>query len=344
MVKRIIMGRKSKLKQQRREEKMAIVQQGRMIETLRKTERLYDRLKRFFISQFPQSGVTLEWQSDPPIIVMPDDLLESFEHYQNKVNKDDWQIMQSINVSMRLPFNNVFIECDVSRNYFVFTEDRNHYYHPETKAGVYIRFFEFDSISDSEIENLPLDIDEMRFSSRKAAAFLEVSCFIEDVAKGTFSDQVVVGITLDNEGKYLGTFGDDSDGLTDEDFDLSNIWVILYGLTLLNCQNVELIDNEPPPDIQRQYQEHFGVPLTKYKTLALRPMGKQSRSDKPQERFDVMPLHLRRGNFATYTEDAPLLGKYTGTFWRPATAVGNKKNGIVVKDYEVKADSLDTEG
>ncbi|MCA0455678.1 MAG: hypothetical protein LCI00_17005 [Chloroflexi bacterium] len=44
----------------------------------------------------------------------------------------------------------------------------------------------------------------------------------------------------------------------------------------------------------------------------------------------------RRGNFATYTDDKPLFGKYTGTFWRPATAVGEVKNGVVIKDYEVQ--------
>ena len=45
----------------------------------------------------------------------------------------------------------------------------------------------------------------------------------------------------------------------------------------------------------------------------------------PKEYQGLMPLHLRRGHPATYTEAAPLFGKYVGTFFRPATVVGEKK-------------------
>lgn len=118
------------------------------------------------------------------------------------------------------------------------------------------------------------------------------------------------------------------------------VWLILafvfQALALMNCRNIELVDREPDAVTQQQYERKFGQPMTKYKVLRLKPMGKRHEgSDDPQGEFDIMPLHLRRGNFATYTDDAPLFGKYTGTFWRPATAVGNAKNGIVVKDYEI---------
>ena len=46
-------------------------------------------------------------------------------------------------------------------------------------------------------------------------------------------------------------------------------------------------------------------------------------------------LHLCRGNFATYTADAPLFGKYIGRFWRPMHVRGDQKNGVVAKDYSV---------
>lgn len=110
-----------------------------------------------------------------------------------------------------------------------------------------------------------------------------------------------------------------------------------YGLELMNCMNVELIENAPNADESAAYERHFGAPMAKYKTLALKSLSKRTdRDDKPQQQFDVMPLHLRRGNFAHYTADAPLFGKYVGTFWRPSTVVGSKKNGIVDKDYKVQ--------
>jgi hypothetical protein len=121
-----------------------------------------------------------------------------------------------------------------------------------------------------------------------------------------------------------------------QDFlDIILYWA-LYSLQLLNCRNIVTVDHEPDPADNAAYQRHFGVPMTTYKTLAIKPMGKRYERDGEQKQFDVMPLHIRRGNFAHYTDDAPLFGKYTGTFWRPATAVGDAKNGIRVKDYEVK--------
>jgi hypothetical protein len=46
-------------------------------------------------------------------------------------------------------------------------------------------------------------------------------------------------------------------------------------------------------------------------------------------------VHLCRGHFATYTDQAPLFGKYVGRFWIPPHARGDRARGIVIKDYEV---------
>lgn len=116
-----------------------------------------------------------------------------------------------------------------------------------------------------------------------------------------------------------------------------HVMLVVYALQLLNCKNITLMQNYPDPADSASHEHLFGVPLTKYKTLAIKSMSQRADSDKPQQQFDIMPLHLRRGNFAHYTDDAPLFGKYTGTFWRPATVVGSEKNGVVVKDYKVLA-------
>lgn len=112
--------------------------------------------------------------------------------------------------------------------------------------------------------------------------------------------------------------------------------VALLCLKFIACRNIELIDQSASPDDNAAFERKFGVPMTKYKVLRVNSIGKQyGREDKPQQQFDIMPLHIRRGNFAHYTDEAPLFGKFTGTFWRPATTVGNAKNGMVVKDYKV---------
>lgn len=51
-------------------------------------------------------------------------------------------------------------------------------------------------------------------------------------------------------------------------------------------------------------------------------------------------LHLVRGHFATYTPDKPLFGRITGTVWKPSHVRGDAAEGIVAKDYRVKAPAV----
>jgi hypothetical protein len=50
------------------------------------------------------------------------------------------------------------------------------------------------------------------------------------------------------------------------------------------------------------------------------------------------PLHICRGHFKTFTEEARLFGKYTGTYWWPAHVRGSVDEGVVEKDYRVRLD------
>lgn len=111
---------------------------------------------------------------------------------------------------------------------------------------------------------------------------------------------------------------------------------IELALSFMNCRNTQLVKQSPLRRHARHFEKRWGFPIVDYHILEIDAAKKQyERATSPQGRFDVMPLHIRRGNFATYTENHPLFGKYTGTFWRPATFVGSDKNGIRDKDYEV---------
>lgn len=52
-------------------------------------------------------------------------------------------------------------------------------------------------------------------------------------------------------------------------------------------------------------------------------------------------LHICRGHFATYTDEKPLFGHFTGTVWKPSHVRGNVTEGIVSKDYRVHAPKPD---
>lgn len=213
------------------------------------------------------------------------------------------------------PLNHLFIEFN---NVFI----SDHGGASEYDIGVYI---EYEDDFDEENKSVPptrLNLYLMyRFSSH------------ED---DTFNFEVVQ-IDLNEDYQEIARRGmpDVSSNRGEEVRQIVNS--ALTTIAFMNCHNIELIDHEPDPDTSREYERHFGSPLTKYKTLAIKQTGKRYESGDPQPYQDLIPLHLRRGHFAHYTDDAPLFGKYTGTFWRPATVVGNEKNGVVVKDYKVEA-------
>lgn len=113
---------------------------------------------------------------------------------------------------------------------------------------------------------------------------------------------------------------------------------VLSTLAFMNQNGAEIVDSDITEPLKRHYKERYGLQLVTYKTLVIKSNEKRySREDKPQERFDVMPLHFRRAHTATYTEDKPLFGKYAGTFPRRASVVGNEKNGTIFKGYELEA-------
>jgi hypothetical protein len=49
----------------------------------------------------------------------------------------------------------------------------------------------------------------------------------------------------------------------------------------------------------------------------------------------LMAQHQQRGHFKTFTEDAPLFGTKTGTFWWAPHVRGNASAGKVVKGFEI---------
>lgn len=111
-------------------------------------------------------------------------------------------------------------------------------------------------------------------------------------------------------------------------------------LTFAFChaKNVSLQDVAPPPKVAAKRRK-AGKPVgVTYKTLVIDGMKEVLRTEGGVERNGLKKaLHICRGHFATYTADAPLFGKVTGTFWRPMHTRGSKKRGEVKKDYKVIA-------
>jgi len=113
---------------------------------------------------------------------------------------------------------------------------------------------------------------------------------------------------------------------------------VLATFTFANCCNVKLEDVteelQPVPKIRRRLK----LPeIRRYTLNIMGHTGKVSREWNEGEK-GVMPWHLCRGHFATYTEEKPLFGRKgaIGRYWHPPHMKGKKENGVVIKDYAIK--------
>jgi hypothetical protein len=108
-------------------------------------------------------------------------------------------------------------------------------------------------------------------------------------------------------------------------------------LSFMHCKNVALEENKPPVKLQEKRLKTGKKPLVKYYTLQIDPMREVLRREGASAKTGLRKaLHICRGHFATYQRDAPLFGKFVGTFWKPMHLRGRAAHGVVLKDYSVK--------
>ncbi len=112
------------------------------------------------------------------------------------------------------------------------------------------------------------------------------------------------------------------------------IQAALMAVSLLNCSNIRTEQSDGGYHRQeRRRLERADLPLISFKTLKVTPhTSRRGQTGEPGESSGVA-IHIVRGHFKTYTTEAPLFGKLTGTWWWQHAARGTAPR-IVVKDYE----------
>lgn len=115
-------------------------------------------------------------------------------------------------------------------------------------------------------------------------------------------------------------------------------------LSLMNCKNVELVDDQRHVSRnERRRANREGVPLISYKWLQIKQLQRRVDSDASSSgEHNTKRLHFVRAHWATYTADAPLFGKYQGTYFKPQHVRGNIEAGTVIKGYSVDAPQPET--
>lgn len=111
---------------------------------------------------------------------------------------------------------------------------------------------------------------------------------------------------------------------------------VFYATTFCHCRNVEYYEKEAPEKLQKANIKRGKKPQETYKILDIGGLQKQAKSESNSERGELKTaLHICRGHFKTYTEENPLFGKHTGTYWWPMHKRGSEDNGKVNKDYKI---------
>jgi hypothetical protein len=116
-------------------------------------------------------------------------------------------------------------------------------------------------------------------------------------------------------------------------------YTALYAFSLMNCRNVNLIEQVPGKNREaRRYQVRTGRPLSTHYILNIQPMKRILQTEGNLDKVGInKALHSCRGHFRTYEESSKLFGKHAGTFWIPSHIRGSSENGEVRKWYSLGA-------
>jgi len=104
-------------------------------------------------------------------------------------------------------------------------------------------------------------------------------------------------------------------------------------MDFLDTLPVSVIDIAP----QKKREKH-GKEDERYYVLKVTGKGARAGSEALRVSSGLRnAMHWCRGHFRTYTEDAPLFGKVTGTFWIDSHVRGDRTTGKVDKGYAIDA-------
>lgn len=109
--------------------------------------------------------------------------------------------------------------------------------------------------------------------------------------------------------------------------------LMTLSLGLMNCKNVDTIYIEPQPGRKRHKQSGSS---SGYHILNIRPMtGTRKVYSSGDGKGDKKPFHICQGHFKTFTDAAPLFGRFVGTYWWSQQVRGSREVGHVRKSYKI---------
>jgi hypothetical protein len=117
------------------------------------------------------------------------------------------------------------------------------------------------------------------------------------------------------------------------------LYAALLAVSFCHCKNVDQTEVAPAEKASRAFRRRHGRPLTRYRVLDIEPMkGVLATEGQAESRGLGHALHICRGHFKTFTPEAPLFGRLTGTYWWADHVRGSADLGAVDKDYRLVID------
>ena len=115
--------------------------------------------------------------------------------------------------------------------------------------------------------------------------------------------------------------------------------VPFMALCFCHCKNVTASEHKLAEGKISVQKKKKRTAVYKYYVLEIDAMKKTLKQEGNAEKTGIKKaLHICRGNFATYTKESPLFGRFVGTVWRPMHTKGSLDHGAVIKDYRPSPD------
>lgn len=116
---------------------------------------------------------------------------------------------------------------------------------------------------------------------------------------------------------------------------------VFLAISFCHCKNISITSDPYLPKLNKSRIKKGKLPFFRFNRLLIDPMKQILKNKGNSEKTGLKrALHICRGHFVTYTQEAPLFGRVTGTFWKPMHLRGNKKEGVVIKEYNIKPPSV----
>lgn len=168
-----------------------------------------------------------------------------------------------------------------------------------------------------------------------------IACIPFLEAHGRVYNLPLLLLEIDAEGRFVGREvkavvgpGENVDSLVEASCDAAKVPMLI--VSFMNCRNVSV---EPAPvrhtTRSARRRSNSGRPALRFSEVHLPGTGHQSLAGAKRAAGPGVSAHLVRGHFKTYTEDLPLLGRHTGTWWWNWQARGSGPS-VVIPHYEVK--------